>query len=521
LSREEQIAANLEEYVLLYCEAVVQRRLSLAAADRFYRDLMVYQWRLNALEVQTRTVVAAIRNEAEAGSDISAAVDECMIELEEQHMQAVSAFEERASHYALGAPTKSTGHIKRFAATEAERQLALDHYRRLAKDTFHDVMSEARLIGLVPQDNDLLCKLQRGLQGQSSFWQMQLEETWEAWHSVTAQMHLTGEDAMSAWKGVIANLEEVQECLQKPDPDEALTEALAAFAARGLEVELVNSLGLTGLTADIAGDEYTHDVFSQEARLRSLTSVFELLQTTGFLHEVGEALAETLDELGSTTGVAEEFGLGNYSMATPHAEKALQLAGQGSKRDMMGRRQSSDAVLTLTSKKSLHYSPSRSVESSHSSPAIGTPVASAALQLAAAARLTPTAGVRLANEDPEDEGVACLIPWLTKSLVEATREAVDCCHGAQVIKLLRLCRSLGNEKLAGAVYAAATKHSEKRRSFWQNLAHDEGEEVTNELRSLLKLLSEIADAKDFGEDNPTPHLEAQPFQHLLCRASLE
>lgn len=86
--------------------------------------------------------------------------------------------------------------------------------------------------------------------------------------------------------------------------------------------------------------------------------------------------------------------------------------------------------------------------------------------------------------------MSSLIPWLTESLVQATHKAVERGEGEQLIKLLKLCRSLGNEGLATAVYKAATQHSADK------LVNSQGECTKDEL---LKLLTTVAE--DPGEQD--------------------
>lgn len=530
LALEEQVAASLESHVMQYCGAVADRRASLAAADRFYRDLMVYQWRLNALEVQIR----AAEELSNAGADVTVILDRSLNELEAQHREAIAAFQERASHYALGAPTKSSGHIKRFAANELERQLAIDHYRDLAKDTFSEILCEARLIGQIDSDEKSLRQFKKALEGRLLFWQTQLEETWVAWHDVTSLMHRTGDEAMAAWKSVVSNLETVRKCLQQTSYKTSLELALAAFAARGLEVELVNSLGLTGLSADLAAEDGPFLVaeFSPEARVRSLVSVFELLRQAGCLHEVGRLLAEALQDPRDQTGVKEMLCKCDSIMPTPHADAAFHNASnyrpmegknlfsmdedsitstprtphaEGAFHQLLQSTSVQLSQLTSSTPTGLDHpsKPSRQLPMLTPTTPLATPatpMASAAVHLATAALTTPNVIVRLANEEPEDEGVSSLIPWLTESLVQATRKAVEEGAGTQLIKLLRLCGSLGNERLASAVYDAATQHSEQRRSFWSQIENEEGENITQELLKLLKPLAEETEDQEDQED---------------------
>eukprot|EP00913_Durusdinium_trenchii_P033622 g31473.t1 len=53
---EQHMAKLLTYKVECYCDAVESRRKSLAAVDGFYRELMVCQWRIEAIEAQQRAL---------------------------------------------------------------------------------------------------------------------------------------------------------------------------------------------------------------------------------------------------------------------------------------------------------------------------------------------------------------------------------------------------------------------------------------------------------------------------------
>jgi hypothetical protein len=462
---------------------------------------MVYQWRLDALEVQINGVEAVMAVDRESGNqDLSSAssratdvVAECCRLLDAQHAAAIAAFEERASHYALSAPT-TTGHIKRFAASEAERQVAIKGYRDLASDLFSEVKSEVHFIGQILETGpEGINKLRIALERRTSFWLMELEETWNAWNDVTARMHSLGEEAMVAWQGVVQDLEVVRQCLQQGSPKTTLQQPLVGFAAKGLEVELVNSLGLSGLSADIVGEGEKPELgeFSQEKRVRSLTEVLQLLHNADLLHEVGMALGEALID---QDGMEDIIGSGDI-MPTPQAQVATNLANTYKFGDSL----SSKGLSSMIEETREEELPSFNIPvRARSTPStLATPSAAAAVNLAAVARMTPSIAVRLATTSKEDNlklegvGVNALIPWLTECLVEATCKAVERGQGADLIKLLKLCRSLGSEKLATAVYRAATQLMAQRSTFWSDFADMEGTDTQLELQKLLKVSTTV------------------------------
>ena len=165
-----------------------------------------------------------------------------------------------------------------------------------------------------------LANLARSLERRLHFWTSELEETWAAWHDATACMHNAGQDAMGVWREIAEVLEsacqhfETQEgerLVKKPE----LQSALVAFAARSLEVELVNSLGLSGLhDGDASNPQYQ---FCVESRLNMLTAVLDLLSHLGALDRVGEELLSTSSTPKQESAVA---------MPTPTSRAAVQMA---------------------------------------------------------------------------------------------------------------------------------------------------------------------------------------------------
>ena len=138
-----------------------------------------------------------------------------------------------------------------------------------------------------------LASLAKSLERRLRFWTSELEETWAAWHDATARMHNAGQDAMGAWREIAEVLEcacqhfeRDGELMKKPE----LQTALVTFAARSLEVELVNSLGLSGLHGEVYMSNANRDQFCVESRLNMLTAVLDLLSHLGALHRVGEEI---------------------------------------------------------------------------------------------------------------------------------------------------------------------------------------------------------------------------------------
>ncbi|CAJ1341353.1 unnamed protein product [Effrenium voratum] len=282
---EQHLAKVLTAKVQRYCTAVESRRENLAAVDGFYRELMVCQWRVEAIEAQQRALAVPADAGGGAADSLGEAVAAALVELSQLREGAVAGLEERATHYALLAE----GHT---AHTEAERDAAMGCYRQLVAEVFTEASAEMQ--GLLEARGCALGLL-GSLERRRSFWARELEETWAAWHDATARMHTAGYDALCAWREIAEVLESAcqhferlqdggQKVIAKPE----LREALVTFAARSLELELTNSLGLSGLHGgESPGGS---DRFALETRLDMLTSVLQLLEHLKVLDRVGEAL---------------------------------------------------------------------------------------------------------------------------------------------------------------------------------------------------------------------------------------
>mmetsp|Transcript_116335 Transcript_116335/g.290492 ORF Transcript_116335/g.290492 Transcript_116335/m.290492 type:complete len:497 (+) Transcript_116335:116-1606(+) len=332
--KERQVAALLAERAQQFCDAVALRRESIATSDRFYRDLMVYQWRLEALDARIAAVAATAASmpptataiapsdtcpggtqDSSTGSAMGAAtksqhtelLDYVLVALQEQRCAAVAALEERAAHYAVGAPA-ATGRLEQMSIDEADRQRGMEYLRALAQDTYDEIADEAHEILEVPPSESGLRALCAALKRRRDFWHGQMEETFAAWQQATERMHRAGEEALVNWGSVTAAVRAAPHgwqlsgpCTgtitagsaaatrQQQDLPSEVLQALATASARCLEAELLETLGLSGLCTG------AQDVdFSREARLALLTSMLKCLKAAEALHRVGEALLQAL-----------------------------------------------------------------------------------------------------------------------------------------------------------------------------------------------------------------------------------
>lgn len=299
----------LKEQAWRFCDAVARRRANIIAADQFYRDVLVYQWRLDAISSQLHAADmvrdAAVPSSSEEAALRRLAFDGCLLELAEQRAAAVAALAERASCYALCAPASATGRVERLAATAEERQAAVEALQRLANNTFDELCSEAREILRVEPGEAALQRLRHGLERRQEFWHGQMEDTWTAWQQATERMHQEGEKVLTAWSEFSFTTEQVVACwlldpqgLQLP-----LLQAIASVTASMLEAELLQPVGLCGLTK-LAQPGYSAEQaaeFSPDARYALLTSTVEVLRNLHAMHFLGDALLNGIAAAGSAS----------------------------------------------------------------------------------------------------------------------------------------------------------------------------------------------------------------------------
>ncbi|CAE7725798.1 unnamed protein product [Symbiodinium necroappetens] len=489
--REHHFASVLTSKVHRYCDALKARREHLAAVDCFFRELIASQWRIEAIETQQKALQAEVTEDpsAVAGAEVPPSEDarlrwqisakSCLVELVAQKDAAVAALEERASHYALaaaGADRDGGRKLCRFAAGDAERQSALQGYRRLANEVCSEACAEMSGLLEAPLDEAWLASLLKSLERRLHFWTSELEEIWALWHDATARMHNAGQDAMAAWREIAEVLESVCQhfethghelLIKKPE----LQSALVTFAARSLEVELVNSLGLSGLYGGEVSSA-KQDQFCTESRLNMLTAVLDLLSHLGSLDRVGEEILSS----SSATAPQQESPV----MPTPTSRAAVRLA---SKLELCPLAKSGSEI-SAKPLRAEEYSESPSLRGPPGTSLESLPSAAAAVCWATAAQVTPCTALRAvaSAEDLQALGngsrsAAVLLPWLIESIVEAvcaatTPEpersffAIWPAPGQKmtVAALIQSCSVLGNDDFAEAVKSAAERRLHRRKN---------------------------------------------------------
>lgn len=473
-SKEEERAMILADQAMKYADAVVERHASLAAAARFYNDLMVQQWRLDALDAQLQIIQASRNGGANSSTDEASfrqgVLDKCLAEIQIQHSAAVEALEERATNYALSAPA-STCVIKRFAAGDVERETAIEEYRQMARQTYDELANGAYEILKAEVGDVGLSSLHSALTRRRVFWQGELEETWGGWHTATARMHHAGDIVIDMWKAIAKSLrtgvyaKSLRTGVQCPPLELPMLRASVVFAALGLEVELVNSLGFSGLV-----DE-GHQGFSANVRVDLLTSVLDFLQKEGFLHEVGDLLLSRDATVGKAG--AEQPNAVGLSLPTPTVHAAVCLASALEERTPRNSGYPGSATPTYrreysSSNKVTPKGLSQASFFSNAEPGtpIGTPSTNGQLKNVYTSKAASTAASSGGSEreQEEEEKTKRLLPWLMECLVAAMRRAVDQGDVGKLGTLQSLCCYLGCDGLADTIHSVALRRQKSNTS---------------------------------------------------------
>eukprot|EP00928_Gymnodinium_smaydae_P035171 TRINITY_DN24805_c0_g2_i1.p1 TRINITY_DN24805_c0_g2~~TRINITY_DN24805_c0_g2_i1.p1 ORF type:complete len:631 (-),score=146.74 TRINITY_DN24805_c0_g2_i1:31-1923(-) len=322
------VAEKLERHSIKYGEFVSQRRASLAATDRLYHELLVYEWRISALDARLCALDAEFGDAALADDDCQLGLaeweqmtleqsesegmrrrrvlDQSLAAIDELRSEAMRGLEERSTHYAISAPASGNrqGVAKRFVAGDAERLRALERLRAHVDNTFAEISAEARELSSVAPGVSGVQRLRTSMERRREFWSGQLEETFEMWYASTFAMHGNADSLVQEWRYIISHLMDAMQVgqfmVQKKVFDARLVAAVVAFVARSMDAELVNCLGLSGLGEGCEGSLvgrsrgliYTEDVeiFAEGRRLGAILEAINFLQEASALGAVGTAL---------------------------------------------------------------------------------------------------------------------------------------------------------------------------------------------------------------------------------------
>lgn len=437
LDSEQEATEAIEASAREYRAAVTARCGNIIAGERYYRDLIVYQWRLDALDSTLQAAEACSSRES-ADLDCNAealvrqrALESSIVDIDRQRSAAIASFEERAKDYAM---TVTGKHAVRIAVNKEERHAALQRYHQIANDTFEEVKCEAHdILEVAPGDHGLK-QLRLTLERRRVFWNSQLEETWAAWQNSTTKMHQTGEQAMGAWVKISSGVSDAQQVLAGSASLESLwCRCLAIAVACGLEAEILEPLGLSGLSSGCAVGKSGAGGFALECRLDLIVSMLELLRGAGALHEVGTALLRE-SRLGQSATSSSNPDRGSIEPVLPPLVVSMMLRALGNG-DVDG------AVVEDFA----------------------------------------------CDDSPRDRPLAAaqrLVPWLANSLVEAMCTQVWKSDARLLRDLCQLSCLLGGARLVEAVVRA------KSQQVWWNLSGSSAHELAAGRSATLQLLEQ-------------------------------
>jgi hypothetical protein len=325
-----QSANTLSQLAQQHREALIAHLAGLAAVEHFYSEVLICQWRLDALDAQhsmleeiftpamfpaPRSVPTEGMPDESSASNLSStrrdvALQHCLNELSAQRSSAVTAVRERASQYTvptlsswgtIGSATAHTTHTDARVLnlkicsppTRKDLQPDVNRYLEAIHNTYNDVEAETRaIVAAVPDDGVERLNLDFGRR--RAFWVLQLEETWSAWEQATCNMHLSGESAARVWSDIMTATPMyllVKGEVSSMSP--TLLQGLASVAAAGFELELLqltcarcSSVGCSEEVFD-SGSQTSHEPH------RLLLSVLKCLGEACALHEVGKLLADS------------------------------------------------------------------------------------------------------------------------------------------------------------------------------------------------------------------------------------
>jgi len=341
---QRRLIPTLMQQSCRYRDAVAARGASLAAADQFYRDVLTYQWRIGGLNAQLSAADAALGTGVAPpnGVDVEdarrkAALEACLTEIGTQQAAAARKVERQAPHYTLCQPDESICRAVPLAVQAAIRRSPLEQFRQLVSNTFGEIRTEAQEILSVPIGGVGLQTLWETLERRRQFWRSQLEEALTAWQEASAAVRRAGAELLAAWPEVAGAAEGLARLAQGDDgpPRSALLQALAEAVAHCLEVELLDSTGLSGHGSANAAGEATSEsglkdteAFSPVARRRLVESICEFLRASESMDRVGQLLlrssaataatsAPSVGSGGSVLGMSPKDGPASLGLLVP------------------------------------------------------------------------------------------------------------------------------------------------------------------------------------------------------------
>mmetsp|Transcript_92609 Transcript_92609/g.193604 ORF Transcript_92609/g.193604 Transcript_92609/m.193604 type:complete len:436 (-) Transcript_92609:41-1348(-) len=282
------LAEKCKAAAFQYRSAIAKRSEHVNATDRFYRDLMCYQWRLEAIDMLSKEVSSALGMDPSQRSSLS---QTCLKKLSEQRKTAIEGLAERAGSYAMVLPGKK-GRTAGIANTSEEKELAMASWRGLVEDTYGELEVDGQ--ALLRQASELqgLEQISSILSRRQQFWTAQLEEVWDAWHQCTSAMYAAGEEAAGAWEELVQLISTISGVHGARGAARALPwdvlEALSSCVVAVIGVDLWDPVGLCGWEAP-GIPRHKRPV---EARRNALRPILSWIRRGNGLESLGIALLE-------------------------------------------------------------------------------------------------------------------------------------------------------------------------------------------------------------------------------------
>ena len=217
-----------------------------ASADRFYGEVLTCQWHIDALDAQLTLLEEVAHCDPEAPTQGSAALERCLVALEEQHASAVDSLLERAAaytHSVCGDRKDSTAADEIVGNRDVPK--CFEQCLRVAEFTYAGIAEETRaMVEVLPGDDVKLGGLTfcegvshggriaghySAMWQRQSFWASQLAETWMEWEKATECMHNACDNGANIWSDRFHN---------PLDAQPTLLQGLANDKARAFEVKL-------------------------------------------------------------------------------------------------------------------------------------------------------------------------------------------------------------------------------------------------------------------------------------------
>jgi hypothetical protein len=262
---------TLSELSKCHDEALLARSTGLEAANRFYGEVLTYQWHIDAVDVQLGLLEEVTAYDTESPTSGTTAMDRCLIALEQQKTNAIACLCERASVYEASrsshrfSGTTESPAEKHMVENNSHGQQRLEQHVKLAQFTFSQITEETLAYkDLLPMSSQHV-HLYSALWRRREFWVKQLEETWTEWNMATERMHKADSDAAEMWLYLV-DLSMKALHVEPLEAEAALVEGLAKVAARAFIAEFLQLGSQNDFLSSVLGFLLDADALHMVAR---------------------------------------------------------------------------------------------------------------------------------------------------------------------------------------------------------------------------------------------------------------